>query len=70
MKAKDAAEKAAAHMDNRALEGESVARLVQKQVKPESVRDFLQLMSIAGMEEDQKKKPKEAKKARTENLYS
>lgn len=63
MKAKEAAEKAAAHMDNMVLEGESVARLVQKQVKPESIRDFLRLMSLAGMEEDQKRKRKEARKS-------
>lgn len=63
MQAREAAEKAAMHMDSKAADGESLARLVLKRTKPESVRDFLQLMSLAGMEEDQKRKRKEAKKS-------
>lgn len=63
MKAREAAEKAAAHMEYRAADGESLAMLEARRIKPESVRDFMNLMCRMGMEEDQKKKKKEAKKS-------
>lgn len=45
------------------MDGESLAGLVLQQTKPKSIRNFLQMMSLLGMEEDQKKKRKEARKS-------
>lgn len=62
--AREAAEKAVAHMEGRACEGETEEDMMIRrisQLKATSVHNFLQNLNLIGMQEHQKKKRKEAK---------
>lgn len=61
--AREAAEKAVAHMEGVPADGEDIEDLLLKQNKLKSAHDFLNYMSLIGMKEAKKKKKKEAHKS-------
>lgn len=61
--AREAAEKAAAHMEGVPADGEDIEDMFLKQTKVKSAQDFLYYMSLVGMKEAKKKKKKEAHKS-------
>lgn len=61
--AREAAEKAVAHMDGVPADGEDIEDVLLKQTKLNSARDFLYYMNLVGMKEAKKKKKKDAHKS-------
>ncbi len=61
--AREAAERAVAHIDGVPADGEEVEDVSLKQLNVKSAQDFLSWMSLVGMKEAKKKKRKEAKKS-------
>lgn len=61
--AREAAEKAVAHMNGVPADGEEIEDVLLKQINLNSARDFLYYMNLVGMKEAKKKKKKDAHKS-------
>lgn len=66
--AREAAEKAVAHMDGLPADGEEIEDVLLKQTNLNSARDFLYYMNLVGMKEAKKKKKKEDRKSPYEDF--